>query len=57
VTARIPINLTSVQETLLLPLWGRAAETRKAAPRLTDTLAAEIIEAIDYDFSTIAPGD
>jgi O-methyltransferase involved in polyketide biosynthesis len=51
---KIPIDLTSVQETLLLPLWGRAAETRKAAPRLSDPLAVQIIDAIDYDFSTIA---
>jgi len=52
--AKLPIDLNNVQETLLLPLWGRAVESRKAAPRLTDTLAAEIIDAIDYDFSVIA---
>ena len=53
-TTKIPIDLTSVQETLLLPLWGRAVETRKAAHQLTDTFAAEIVDAIDYDFTIIA---
>ena len=48
------IELESVQKTLLLPLWGRAVETRKAHPRLEDRAAADIIASVDYDFSTIA---
>ena len=48
------IALGSVQKTLLLPLWGRAVETRKAHPRLEDRAAANIIASVDYDFSTIA---
>jgi O-methyltransferase involved in polyketide biosynthesis len=48
------INLGSVQKTLLLPLWGRAVETSKPRPLLIDPTAASIINAIDYDFSTIA---
>jgi O-methyltransferase involved in polyketide biosynthesis len=52
-TEKIKIELGSVQKTLLLPLWGRAAETRKPNPMLIDTAAAEIIDKIDYDFSTI----
>jgi O-methyltransferase involved in polyketide biosynthesis len=51
---KVPINLRSVQETLLLPLWGRAVETRKRKPLLVDTTAMEIIDTIDYDFTTIA---
>jgi O-methyltransferase involved in polyketide biosynthesis len=47
------LELGSVQKTMLLPLWGRAVETRKAHPLLVDRAAAEIIAAIDYDFSTI----
>jgi O-methyltransferase involved in polyketide biosynthesis len=43
-----------VQKTLLLPLWGRAVETRKSHPLLEDRAAARIIDSIDYDFSTIA---
>ena len=50
---KIKIGLGSVQETLLLPLWGRAVETQKANPKLSDTTALEIINKIDYDFSTI----
>jgi len=48
------IELGSVQKTLLLPLWGRAVETRKAHPLLVDPAAVHIMESIDYDFSTIA---
>ncbi|MGE5621067.1 MAG: class I SAM-dependent methyltransferase [archaeon] len=48
------VDLGSVQLTLLLPLWGRAIETKKAKPLLKDETAAEIINKIDYDFSTVA---
>ena len=48
------VELGSVQRTLLMPLWGRAVESRKAQPLLFDPAAAEIIGKIDYDFSTIA---
>jgi O-methyltransferase involved in polyketide biosynthesis len=46
-------KLGSVQKTLLLPLWGRAVETKKARPLLVDQTAVRIIKSIDYDFSTI----
>ena len=48
------IELGSVQQTLLLPLWGRAVETGKAHPLLVDPAAVSILATIDYDFSTIA---
>jgi len=48
------INLGSVQETMLLPLWGRAVETLKPGPLLIDNKAVEIISTLQYDFSTIA---
>lgn len=48
------INLGSVQETMLLPLWGRAVETLKPKPLLVDKKAVEMINSIQYDFSTIA---
>jgi O-methyltransferase involved in polyketide biosynthesis len=47
-------DLGSVQKTLLLPLWGRAVESRKREPLLVDRAAAEIVGKLDYDFSTIA---
>lgn len=48
------IKLGAVQETLLLPLWGRACETRKAHPLLRDDKAVSIVESLPYDFSTFA---
>lgn len=48
------IKLGSVQETLLLPLWGRAVETKKRKPLLIDNQAVSIIDNLLYDFSTIA---
>ncbi len=53
-TEKIRVDLHSVQETLLLPLWGRAVETRKQKPLLVDTMAAQIIDRIDYNFAVIA---
>ena len=51
---KIVVDLKQVQETLLLPLWGRAVETRKPRPLLTDTRAVEIMDSLSYDFSRIA---
>lgn len=48
------INLGSIQETLLLPLWGRAIETQKQKPLLTDNQAVSIINSIPYDFTVIS---
>lgn len=50
---KIAVDLGNVQKTLFLPLWGRAYETQKANPLLVDKTALEIIEKVDYDFSTI----
>ncbi|HTS64114.1 MAG TPA: class I SAM-dependent methyltransferase [Candidatus Acidoferrales bacterium] len=49
-------DLGSVQKTLLLPLWGRAVESRKPHPMLVDETAVRIAGEIGYDFSTIAAG-
>lgn len=48
------IKLGSVQETLLLPLWGRVIETQKKKPLLVDDKAVSIINSIPYDFTTIS---
>jgi O-methyltransferase involved in polyketide biosynthesis len=48
------IQLGSIQETLLLPLWGRAIETQKKKPLLVDNKAVSIINNIAYDFSVIS---
>lgn len=50
---KIKIITGTIEETLLLPLWGRAHETQKKNSRLTDEKAVEIMQAIDYDFSNI----
>jgi O-methyltransferase involved in polyketide biosynthesis len=50
---KIDIKLKNVQETLFLPLWGRAIETQKKKPLLIDKTADEIIKKINYDFSII----
>lgn len=47
------LKLDGVKETLLLPLWGRAFETKKNNPLLNDYTALKIIENIGYDFSLI----
>jgi len=51
---KIKVRLGNVSKTLLLPLWGRAIETQKSNPLLVDKMAVEIIDNIDYDFSTIS---
>ena len=48
---KIPVDLGPVQETLLIPLLGRAAETQKENGLVNDEKAVEIVNALDYDFS------
>lgn len=45
-----PINLDGVPETMLWPLWNRAAEMKRTDRLLEDPMAAELVERIDYDF-------
>ncbi|HEY0718888.1 MAG TPA: class I SAM-dependent methyltransferase [Streptosporangiaceae bacterium] len=45
------VELGQVQETLFLPLVGRAGETRKRRPLLRDSKAAEILESVDFDWT------
>ena len=52
IKVKLRLDLGDIQKTLLLPLWGRAVETQKDKPLLIDRTAVEIIEKIDYDFST-----
>jgi O-methyltransferase involved in polyketide biosynthesis len=48
---KIKIELGNIQKTLFMPVWARAIETRKKKPILTDSMAAQIIDTVDYDFS------
>jgi O-methyltransferase involved in polyketide biosynthesis len=51
---KIKVALGDVPKTLFLPLWGRACETRKADPLLVDRKSVEILDRVDFDFSTVA---
>ena len=44
-------NLTGVPETLLIPLWMRAAETNRMHPIMEDHKAVEMVSRIEYDFT------
>ena len=44
-------KLTGVPETLLVPLWARAIETKHPDPIVKDEKAVQIMDQIDYDFS------
>jgi O-methyltransferase involved in polyketide biosynthesis len=47
---RQSIQLGQVQESLLVPLYGRALDSLKKRPILKDPKAVEIVESIDWDF-------
>jgi O-methyltransferase involved in polyketide biosynthesis len=55
-TEKHQVSLGEVQETLLIPLYGRAVETGKPRPILRDPRAVEMVEAIDYDFARFDGG-
>ena len=47
------IEKNTVQETLVIPLYGRTLCARRFPHLFTDRTAAELLEKIDYDFSTL----
>jgi methyltransferase (TIGR00027 family) len=49
----LPIQLHGIQETLLIPLWARAAETQRQDAIIQDPLAVSLMSQIAYDFSRI----
>ena len=44
------IDVADVPDTMLWPLWSRAAEQKCSDKLIDDPLAAELVERIDYDF-------
>jgi len=44
------IDLTAVSETMLVPLYARAIESKKENPEFIDNTAVEIIDNLDYNF-------
>lgn len=49
--SKIEPELGEVQETLLIPLYGRARDAATRHPVLGDRRAKELVDSIDYDFS------
>lgn len=50
---KIRLTLDGVPETLLLPLWGRAAHARRADAFLHDPTTLALVERLDYDFASL----
>jgi O-methyltransferase involved in polyketide biosynthesis len=50
------VRLGAVQETLFIPLAGRARETRKKRPILHDPKAAQIVDSVPFDTSKYGRG-
>lgn len=49
--AKMKVELGPTQETLLIPLLGRAQETESGGRLLDDSKAVEIVAQLDYDFT------
>lgn len=49
-TASIPLELQGVEETLLIPLWARARETRRPNGLFKDERAVAMVDAIPADY-------
>jgi len=47
---RVQVELGPVQETLLIPLLGRAEQTQRRNGIISDPKSVEIVDALDYDF-------
>ncbi len=46
----VHVELGTVQETALIPLWARAAESRRRRPIARDPAAVQAVERLDYGF-------
>lgn len=51
---KIAVDLTPVEETLLVPLWARAEEATRSDAVLRDPRAGGIRARLDYDFGPLA---
>jgi O-methyltransferase involved in polyketide biosynthesis len=54
INAKIKVELGDVQKTLFMPVWARAVETQKNKPILIDNTAVDIIDSVDFDFSSMS---
>ena len=46
----VAVDLSGVPETMLWPLWSRAAEARRIGGILNDPLSKDLVDRIDYNF-------
>ena len=46
----VNLDLGGIPETMLWPLWNRAAEQERSNRLIDDPLSAELVDRIDYDF-------
>ena len=53
-SGKIPLDLTALSETLLIPLWAKAVEQQQSVPLLVDPVAPQMLARLDYDFSQYA---
>lgn len=53
---KVKPELGEVQETLLIPLYGRARDAARRHPVLGDVRARELVDSIDYDFRRFRGG-
>jgi len=49
---KVKVKLSGVAATMLFPLWGRAQLSKECSSLFYDVKAVELVERIDYDFST-----
>ena len=47
------INLSGIQQTLLIPLWSRAKLTKEGNSILIDSTSVDLVNKIEFDFSKI----
>ena len=52
-TEKMHIEPNTVQETLVIPLWGRKYCSEIYPEIYNDPMAAQIMEKLDYDFSAL----
>ena len=50
---KVKIEKNTVQETLIVPLYGRKMCSKKFPELYTDIFAKELCERIDYDFTEL----
>ena len=43
---KVKVNLSPLEETMLIPLWARALELKESMPVLRDEGAAEVVEKL-----------